>query len=176
MKKTSKRTAVSRAPSPRPRRGSRRTGIAPKAAEPLLAFAAVAKREQLRWYLFGAQAVAAHGVARSTDDIDITVWLGERELAALVTPLRRAGFRPIIDDLAFAMETRVFPIHHVPEHLASLKVLAGRPKDLEDVRGLLRIDVLDHQRVLATLHLLERGLDQSDLVPLYKRLRRELKR
>ena len=114
MKKTSKRTAVSRAPSPRPRRGSRRTGIAPKAAEPLLAFAAVAKREQLRWYLFGAQAVAAHGVARSTDDIDITVWLGERELAALVTPLRRAGFRPIIDDLAFAMETRVFPIHHVP--------------------------------------------------------------
>ena len=213
MKKTSKRTAASRAPSRRPRRAPRRTGIAPKAAKPLLAFAALARREKLRWYLFGAQAVAAHGVPRSTDDIDVTVWLGERNLAEIVAPLRRAGFRPRIDDLAFAMETRVFPVHHVPtgwnldivlagpgiemsflaevvqqrvgtgtipliaaEHLAGLKILAGRPKDLEDVRGLLRIEALEHPRVLETLKHLEAALDQSDLIPLYQRLRRELKR
>ena len=213
MKKTSKRTAASRAPSPRPPRKSVRPGIAPKAAKPLLAFAAVAKREKLRWYLFGAQAVAAHGVPRSTDDIDITIWLGERDLADIVAPLRRAGFRPIVDDLAFASQTRVFPVHHeptgwnmdivlagpgieemfldaavqrrvgtitipilAPEHLAAVKILAGRPKDLEDVRGLLRIDVLEHPRVLETLTQLEHGLDQSDLVPTYARLRRELKR
>ncbi len=213
MKKTSKRTAVSRAPSPRRPRAPRRTGIAPTAAKPLLAFAAVAKREKLRWYLFGAQAVAAHGVPRSTDDIDITLWLGDRNLAEIVAPLRRAGFRPRVADLAFASQTRVFPVRHEPtgwnldivlagpgieemfldevvqqrvgtgtipllaaEHLTALKILAGRPKDLEDVRGLLRVAVLAHARVLETLDLLERGLDQSDLVPLYQRLRRELKR
>jgi hypothetical protein len=38
------------------------------------------------------------------------------------------------------------------------------------------VGVLDHARVLETLAQLETGLDQSDLVPLYNRLRRELKR
>lgn len=187
--------------------------IAPRAAEPLLAFAALAKREHLRWYLFGAQAVAAHGVPRSTDDIDITVELGERHLSSLIAPLAKAGFHPLIDDVAFAVQARVYPVQHqasgwnldlvlagpgieeqflsevvrlrvgtteIPviavEHLVALKVLAGRPRDLEDVRGLVRVADLDETRVLATLELLETALDQSDLIPLYRRLRREAKR
>ncbi len=211
MKKTSKRIAASPGPSRKPRRTSRT--IAPKAAEPLLAFAALAKREGLRWYLFGAQAVAAYGVPRSTDDIDITVELRDRDLSALVAPLARAGFTPLIDDVAFAMQARVYPVRHrasgwnldlvlagpgieerflseavrqrmgtmeIPviaaEHLVALKVLAGRPRDLEDVRGLVRIADLDEDRILETLRLLEAALDQRDLVPMYRRLRREAKR
>jgi len=50
-----------------------------------------------------------------------------------------------------------------PEHLVTLKILAGRPKDLEDVRGMLRIAQLDHARVESTLAELESMLDQRDL-------------
>jgi hypothetical protein len=60
-----------------------------------------------------------------------------------------------------------------PEHLISLKVLASRPKDLEDVRGMLRIAEVDHARVERTLAELEAMLDQSDLRPVYARLRAE---
>lgn len=60
-----------------------------------------------------------------------------------------------------------------PEHLVSLKVLASRPKDLEDIRGMLRIAELDHAGVERTLAELEAMLDQSDLRPVYARLRAE---
>ena len=46
------------------------------------------------------------------------------------------------------------------------KVLAGRPKDLEDARGLWRVHAqqIDAARVRHTLELLEAALSQSDLV------------
>ena len=55
-----------------------------------------------------------------------------------------------------------------PEDLVVTKLLAGRPKDLEDVRGILRSlgSRLDLGRVREVLALLEVALDQSDLVPL----------
>jgi len=58
-----------------------------------------------------------------------------------------------------------------PEHLVALKILAGRPKDLEDVRGMLRIAELDHASIERTLGELESLLDQRDLLPIYARLR-----
>ena len=60
-----------------------------------------------------------------------------------------------------------------PEHLVTLKVLAGRPKDPEDVRGMLRLAELDHALVERTLAEREAMLDQSDLRPVYARLRAE---
>ena len=47
------------------------------------------------------------------------------------------------------------------------KVLAGRPKDIEDARLLWRLhhDRIDVSRVRRTLHLLQEALAQSDLVP-----------
>lgn len=57
-----------------------------------------------------------------------------------------------------------------PEDLVVTKVLAGRPKDLEDVRGLLaeRRDRLDADAIRATLRLLEEALGQSDLLPVFE--------
>jgi hypothetical protein len=54
-------------------------------------------------------------------------------------------------------------------------VLAGRPKDLEDVRELLamRNDSLDHAEIGSLLAELQDALGQSDLVPLYRKLRDE---
>jgi hypothetical protein len=59
---------------------------------------------------------------------------------------------------------------HVPiierSDLVIAKVLAGRPKDLEDARALWRLHGrdLDADRVRGTLRLLEEALSQSDLI------------
>jgi hypothetical protein len=176
----------------------------------VLAFAAFAKRAKLRWYLFGAQAVALYGVQRTTADIDITLDLGNRSFEDIQRGLARAGFTPRFTDPDFAAMTHVFPVRHdatempfdlvvagagleqrfldgvrlhaigrrqipviAPEHLIATKVLAQRPKDLEDVRGLLRVATIDHAKVTALLDLIEEALDQRDLRPLYARLQRE---
>lgn len=59
--------------------------------------------------------------------------------------------------------------------LLVLKTLAGRPKDLEDVCGILRAAPpgLDPDTVVSRLTALEHALDVSDLVPLFLRLERE---
>ena len=53
-----------------------------------------------------------------------------------------------------------------PEDLIIAKVLAGRPKDIEDAHGLWRLRgrELDSGRIRRTLELLEQALSQSDLV------------
>ncbi len=55
-----------------------------------------------------------------------------------------------------------------PEDLIVTKILAGRAKDLQDVRGVLRRqrDSLDLERVRTTLDLLQQALGQSDLLPI----------
>jgi hypothetical protein len=62
-----------------------------------------------------------------------------------------------------------------PEDLIVTKVLAGRPKDVEDVRGVLaeRAERLDLGYVRDMLSRLESALGQSDLLPL---LESELRR
>jgi len=57
-----------------------------------------------------------------------------------------------------------------PEDLIISKVLAGRPKDREDVRGILRerSSNLDIRRIRETLQLLEEALGQSDLLPAFE--------
>jgi hypothetical protein len=58
-----------------------------------------------------------------------------------------------------------------PEDLVATKILAGRPKDLEDVRGVLRerLPALNLEMIRSTLTLLEDALGQSDLRPAFER-------
>ena len=57
-----------------------------------------------------------------------------------------------------------------PEDLIVTKILAGRPKDVEDVRGILfeRLPQLDLASIRSTLGLLEAALSQSDLQPAFE--------
>jgi hypothetical protein len=59
-----------------------------------------------------------------------------------------------------------------PEDLIATKVLAGRAKDLEDVRSMLRERraTLDLALIRTTLALLEEALGQGDLLPIFERL------
>jgi len=58
-----------------------------------------------------------------------------------------------------------------PEDLIVTKVLAGRPKDLEDIHGILRSPArrLDLARIRRTLALLGEAIAQSDLPALFER-------
>ena len=57
-----------------------------------------------------------------------------------------------------------------PEDLVVTKVLTGRPKDLEDVRGILRQTGarFESERVRSLLGSLEAALDRSDLRALFE--------
>jgi hypothetical protein len=203
--KTSRRTGASRRPSP----GRRAPALQPH-VRALVDLAALAKRERLRWYVFGAQAVNLLGYPRATADLDITVDLGDRDPAELVAALAAAGFEPRFSDAAFIAATRVIPVvhraskmpidvvlagpgleqlfldtvvmtklanHQIPvlsiENLIVTKLIAGRPKDLEDVRELVARSgsTIDHGQIESVLALVEDALATSDLLPQYRRIR-----
>jgi hypothetical protein len=56
------------------------------------------------------------------------------------------------------------------EDLIVTKTLAGRTKDIEDIRGVIaeRGDTLDADQIRKTLRLLEDALGQSDLLPIFE--------
>jgi hypothetical protein len=61
-----------------------------------------------------------------------------------------------------------------PADLIIAKILAGRPKDLDDARNVWRLHhpSLDAGRIHRTLQQLEEALSQSDLVPAFESIRR----
>ena len=65
-----------------------------------------------------------------------------------------------------------------PDDLVVMKVLAGRPQDLEDVVAILVAQgpQVDLERAIATLRLLEQALDRRDLVPRLEQARSEARR
>ena len=83
---------------------------------------------------------------------------------------------PGLEDLFLARARRVtmggveVPVIS-PEDLIATKILAGRPKDIEDVRGILheRLLELNIDLVRTTLATLEDALGQSDLLPAFER-------
>lgn len=59
-----------------------------------------------------------------------------------------------------------------PEDLIITKVLAGRPKDIEDIRSVIheRRASLEVERIRQTLRVLEEALGQSDLLPVFEKV------
>lgn len=173
-------------------------------AEALAGLARVLDRQQLRWFVFGAQAVAVRGAPRATQDLDVTVELERSRVRELCEALAGEGFRERYPESADALlkEAGVLPLRHpsgmevdivlagsgfealalgratrlafgsveVPvahaTDLVVMKVLAGRGKDLEDVRSLLAGDEVDRDEARDLLARFERALGRSDLLPL----------
>lgn len=166
---------------------------------------------QARWYVFGAQAAIIYGATRFTEDVDVTLDIGDHSVDAVVGALEREGFVLRVKDESFIEQTRVLPLFHeatgtpvdvvlsgpgieetfmqgrveidvedvkVPvarvEDVVVMKVLSARPKDLEDVIAILRVQgsVFDEQRTRSLLELLERELGQSDLTPVFEQCRK----
>lgn len=95
-------------------------------AEALAALARALEKFGARWYLFGAQAALLYGAARLTADVDVTVQLGDRQTAALVRALEKAGFRLRVRDVEdFVARTRVLPFVHSRSGMPIDIVLSG---------------------------------------------------
>lgn len=157
-----------------------------------------------RWFLFGAQAAILRGLVRHTEDVDVTIDLGQATTARLIETLAAHGVVMRLHDAdEFVAATRVLPLRHtvsgspvdavlagsgmeeriladaeliavggvpvrVPrvEDLVTMKLLAGRPLDVEDAVALLVANPRhDVERMRAALAELEDALGQSDLVP-----------
>jgi len=73
----------------------------------LVAFADLAERLGLRWYVFGAQAVNLHGFPRATADLDLTIDLDQLAPRVLIRELEKAGFSARFADEEFITATRV---------------------------------------------------------------------
>jgi len=183
----------------------------PAALELLKALSAILDRWG-RWYLFGAQAVVAHGVPRFSADVDVTLALAPDAPERFVRDMESGGFMLRVDDPEFVRRTRVLPFVHaatgvpldvvlagsgledeflgrakttdiggvdVPlidvADLVIAKILAGRPKDIDDARGLWRLrgSSVDRRRVMRLLRLLEEALGQSDLVSGFEAITRK---
>jgi len=135
----------------------------------LAALARVLDARGFGWYVFGAQAVAIRGAPRATQDIDITVAVAHDQLEQLLVALRGEGLRlrfpDQFDELLAAGS--VIPLTHsssMEVDLVVMKVLAGRGKDLDDVRSLLAAGDVDVDEATDLLSQLEEALGQSDLV------------
>jgi uncharacterized nucleotidyltransferase DUF6036 len=152
--------------------------VPPAAVEVLRALVGVLPRWG-PWYLFGAQAVVAYGVPRLSADVDVTLRLTPDSPERFADDMRLAGFELRLED-EFLTRARLLDIEGLrvptidPEDLIIAKVLAGRPKDLGDARGLwqARGREMDAPRIASVLRLLEEALGQSDLTPAFEAIRR----
>lgn len=131
--------------------------------------------------LIGGVAVIAHGVPRTTLDVDATIEASGLDLQLLLSGLSAVGIEPRIDEaVAFARTSQVLLLRHQPsrtpidlslawlpfetealrrsilitmgrskvrvphvEDLLLYKLVASRPKDLEDAQHLLSIHRTD---------------------------------
>lgn len=121
-----------------------------------------------------------HTMKEAGFDLRVEDWQGLAERTRVIPFLHRAQQLPL--DIVIAgpgleeeFLERAVPVRLpgvtipviTPEDLVITKILAGRPKDIDDVRGILRErrSTLDVERVRAVLHALEQALSRSDLLP-----------
>ena len=83
------------------------------------------------YYVIGGQAAILYGSTRVTEDIDVTVHLGDRSAKELTVALEAAGFALRFGGPAFVERTRVLPFVQLAARIPVDVVLAG--PGLEDL-------------------------------------------
>jgi hypothetical protein len=91
--------------------------------------------QQVRWYLFGAQAALLYGASRLTADVDVTLHLPTGlATVSFVDALDRHGFRVRSTSPTFIEQTRVIPVVHAASGLPADLVIAGPGLEEEFLR------------------------------------------
>lgn len=143
----------------------------PASVELLRALAPILRRRRARWYVFGAQALIAHGRPRLTEDVDVTVEVAAAKLPPLIAALGRAGFTPRIPDAAaFAAHSRVIPFVHEPSSVGLDLVLAASGLELAFLEraaladlGGIRVPVIAADDLVITKVVAGRAKDLDDV-------------
>jgi|SRR6185503_8252715 len=143
---------------------------APAAGKLLAAFASAMRRRRWRWYVFGGQAVLAHGKPRLTADVDVTVDLAGASVHELVGELERCGFELRFHlSKEFLEAARLLPVAHAETGLPIDVVLAFSDLQAEfldrrvtvDVAG-AKVPMISAEDLLATKILAGRRKDLDD--------------
>jgi hypothetical protein len=145
-------------------------------AELLADLGAAFAASNVEWFLFGAQAAIAYGVARLTADVDVTA----RVPAGLpndvwVAAVEQRGFRSRFDDPRIIEEGRVLPFVHRATALPVDIVLAGPGLEDEffaragvhDLDG-VAIPIVDVSDLIVMKVLADRPNDIEDVVTLLR--------
>ena len=165
-KPTSRRTSASPRVSAVP--------VPPAAVELLTALAPVLARWG-RWYLFGAQAVIAHGFPRLSADVDVTLELTPDDPAGFAGDMAAAGFSLRVSDPDFVRRTRVMPFVHQATGMPLDVVLAGSGLEEEflarahvtDVAG-TAVPMIDFSDLIIAKVLAGRPKDITDAAGLWR--------
>lgn len=137
----------------------------------LEALAGVLDARRLRWFVFGAQAVAVRAAPRATQDVDVTVEVDRGELRPLVQDLEAAGLCHRYPDIADRLMTRsaVLPLLHTSGMEVDLVVAAAGLEILALGRATrVLVDGVEvpvaHATDLVVMKVLSgRGKDQEDV-------------
>jgi hypothetical protein len=139
--------------------------------ETLRALAEVLDERRLRWFVFGAQAIAVRGAPRATQDVDVTVEIAEGDVATLLEALARVGIRHRYPHQAEEILARgaVLPLKH-PSGMEVDLVLAGAGLEMLALDRAARVDVdgvavpVAHATDLVVMKILAgRGKDLDDV-------------
>jgi Nucleotidyltransferase of unknown function (DUF6036) len=131
------------------------------------------------WMIIGGVAVIAHGVPRYTADVDATVTAPHEPLQRIFDVFAQNGIVPrIADALPFARDRQVMLLRHAASgvdldvDLVIYKLVAARPRDLDDVERLLLLHgpSLDVERIVATVREFADALEDTGRVDALERL------
>lgn len=145
----------------------------------LRALARWLESEAVPYTVIGGLAVSLLGQPRVTQDIDVTVWLGERSLDSFVRSGEHHGFVPrILDAVGFAARARVVLLRH-GESGISVDVSCGAlPFEQEMIEragpvevGGLRVKVLTPEDLIVMKVVAQRAKDLNDVEALLRTYR-----
>lgn len=136
------------------------------------ALARVLDGRRVRWYVFGAQAVLAHGHPRLTADIDITVEPGERSNDELLAMFAEGEIVPRAEGFdAFMRTSRLLPLHHAPTQIPVDVVLGSSAIERAFFARAVRLDlggavvpILAVEDLIALKAAAGRRKDQEDIL------------
>jgi predicted nucleotidyltransferase len=154
--------------------------VSPRAvADVLRALVTVLAEGQYRWYVFGAQAVLAHGAPRLTADVDVTIEGHSADLnnAEILSVLAKGGIvsrAPGFESML--ARARLLPLVHEPSAIAVDVVLAanGIEQDfLERAQSIslagVVVPVLSVEDLIATKVVAGRRKDREDVLGILQR-------
>ncbi|MCI0585661.1 MAG: nucleotidyltransferase [Planctomycetes bacterium] len=178
------------------------SGLEDAAAE----IAAFLEDRRIAYMVIGGVANLLWGVARSTGDVDVTVWVEETEIPKVVGEAARAFTLLVEDPVGFVARTRVLPVRTrsgfradlsfgtlpfereaierarprrlgpreirvcTAEDLVLHKIASERPRDREDVRGILATQgkALDRRYLDPRVEQVARDLERPEILDFYR--------
>jgi hypothetical protein len=140
-------------------------------ADVLRALAEALQAGGLRWYLFGAQAVLAHGLPHDSADVDVTIDPADRGNLDILALLDRGAIRPRASSVDDLERSRLLPLVHAPSGIAVDVVLAGEGIEQDFLARAVKVDlsgvvvpVLSVEDLIATKVVSGRRKDRQDIL------------